>query len=307
MSQGIAPFDLLTKLTSVLNADELIARWVGLTEQQIADSVGSGRPKAYIIEETRKDHNGTPIHYCRATSVSPGLVGTKNNTKRYEYGDIAFSKDEVEDIERRTPDLRYQLEGPRGIPLTPAEASGTAFNQIPCYKLAKRWGCSDEDVLFIIKTGDFDFPCSDDDSESIDFVYDAIVFEDALIEWESSHKALLDYLKSHFLRHENHAREIQNLKDENIDKRNQTQAANNAHQENSINDWKRDFAIAIKLAFQLAQYTTPLDKSTFIKIWVCALQTNKIEGARQEARELFWQATREVMPTQKARHRSPHS
>lgn len=304
MSQGIAPLDGLTQLTSVLNADELIARWVGLTEQQIADSIGNGRPKAYIIEETRRDHNDTPIHYGRVISASPTLVWTTHKTKRYEYGGIVFSKDEVEKIEEQCKDITYQLDGPRSIPLTPAEANGTAFNQIPCYRLATRWGCSMEDVLFIIKTGGFDFPCSDEDSESIDFVYDAIVFEDDLIEWESSHKAMLDYLKSHFVRHANHAREINKLKEESIEKRNKTQAANNTHQENSINDWKRDFAIAIKLAFQLAQQTTPLTKSFFIESWNSALQANNIKKKkRQEARELFWKTVRQVMPTQKARRR----
>lgn len=295
MSQGIAPFDRLTKLTKIINADDLIARWIGLTEQQIADSIANGRPKAYEITEKRSASDGSTIYYCEIVSITPLIVLKNNTNKAYSYGNIIFSKDEVEDIERQCPDLTYQLDGPRGIPLTADEADGTALNQIPCYRLAKRWGCSDEDVLFIIKTGGFDFPCSDEDSESVDFVYDSIVFENELIEWEKSHKSVLDYLKSHFQRHLCHINTTQELKDTTTNKSRSTCAANDAHKENSLSNWKRDLAIAVKLTFRLAKSHTTTDDINFQEVWDDGLRSNNIEDTRQEAFNIFRKALREEM------------
>jgi hypothetical protein len=161
--------------------------------------VEASRPIPYIVNTTRTNADGKRIYFCTVTEYRKMLTIFKDMTKKFTYGDIVFSTNEVKRIEQLSPELTWPMDGPREVQLTHEEKYGTDFELVNCYDLPKRWECDLLDVLIIFSLDGSNIPYIDsgclhsplivEDLYSMD-----VVLSDLLI-WEAANSTILECFK----------------------------------------------------------------------------------------------------------------
>jgi len=307
------------QLLGVITAEDLLAKWVGVTEDQFADMIESGRPIPYKISVTRTNLDGIDIYFCKATRYMKALATYKNGTKKYVYSGIVFSKIEVDAMEQATPELTWQMKGPREVQLTQEERDGTAFQTVDCSTLPKRWECDILDVLIIFSLGSCDLRYGNTGTLhaplTVEDIYSMDVILSDLLKWEAEHRTILECLKSkakgastlHGDPKKITAR-IAQLQSDNETLRNtiaqikeskkcspatdssKTANANSAIQGKAAKAWEVDLTIAVALTAELAEIGKPNSTTEHEGMWEKRHNAPEGSNPRRDAFRAFRRA-----------------
>lgn len=159
-----------TLLPNVIDAVDLLLRWTGISQNELAAMVHDGVIPAFWQVKRLKNGDGEAISYCVAGKIPEGPV-------HRDWGSIVFRLEDVEQLESNHPEFKWIPE--------------KLDKWIGCDTLAKRWGWSPFDVLNLLASGELRH--SDNDREwwldtDVKYLDSIFVHGTDLLSWETKNE-----------------------------------------------------------------------------------------------------------------------
>lgn len=285
-------------LDRIIPAEELLRRWPGLVEEELADILNfaeEGEPvlRAYWHDKTLIKPDNSRIHVCTDCSPEPSTQ-TDGDTTYFDWGGnevslgIVFDLSTVEQKENLHPEFLY-LVARNGEQLEDS-AEPSAGHWINCDTLADSWGCSPSDVVEAINKkglnldahypGDF-FQYDTLDRFSVHSV-DLAKFEHKHAEYLESLKpptttptcpkpplatAEVEQLSGEIKRLKTELAEVRTENERLSEKPPKTQAANEGRDHRTAERWKGYLSVGVKVTAEIMQNDVhPYTKRELIKM-----------------------------------------
>lgn len=161
-------------LTNAITAEELLKRWPGIAEFELAELMDKNILQGYSIIVPLRGRDGKPHYRC-----SRGGSFTRAGDEYLWHG-TCFDIEAVEAIETERSHYKYErlADGETQTPTTP--------EWIPCDTLANRWGWSPFDVVKLLNSGAIPFHNYWNHAPYVEGLQEFSVHQVDLLRWESA-------------------------------------------------------------------------------------------------------------------------
>lgn len=136
------------RIAEVIDAVDLLRRWPGVTEGELAKMVREKSFPAFLQQKRLVSPDGQQVSFC--TSGATPWEQRQGDETWYDWGNIVFGMEDVERLEKRHPELTWPVAGAESQAESDPRAEQEGLDWVRCDTLAKRWGWSPFDVLGIL-------------------------------------------------------------------------------------------------------------------------------------------------------------
>ena len=173
-----------TLLPNVIDVVDLLLRWTGISQSELAAMVHDGVIPAFWQVKRIKNDDGETISCCVAGKIHECPIND-------DWSNIVFRLEDVEQLESYHPEFKWTPENFDKPQNSDTIDNNTEDEWISCYVLSKRWGWSTFDVVDFIKSGELRCSFEGDsfyggpDLNNLNDIYVHIV---DLLSWEEKNK-----------------------------------------------------------------------------------------------------------------------
>jgi hypothetical protein len=264
------------RLSNVIDAIDLLRRWTGISEDELAAMIKGRIIPAYRQVKRLKSADGEVISFCNA-GAKP-WVEQYNNSISYDWSTIVFSLEDVLQLENQHPEFMWIPENSDEPDDSSSNSDDAKDEWVRCDTLSSRWGVSPFDVLEILRSGELRYNMffGGGICESIHELGDTYVHNVDLLRWETANQDRInnapvlekdgELLRQEIrsltqkiaeleagkaaLQLELEARPIISPKPPEPPKPPRTAAASKAATEMRVEEWKRHASCMVKVAFE---------------------------------------------------------
>jgi hypothetical protein len=297
------------RLSNVIDAIDLLRRWTGISEDELAAMIKGRIIPAYRQVKRLKSADGEVISFCNA-GAKP-WVEQYNNSISYDWSTIVFSLEDVLQLENQHPEFMWIPENSDEPDDSSSNSDDAKDEWVRCDTLSSRWGVSPFDVLEILRSGELRYNMffGGGICESIHELGDTYVHNVDLLRWETANQDRINNAPvlakdGERLREENKAlaKKVAELETRNAvtleahpitppkppeqPKPPRTAAASKAATEKKVEEWKRHATLMVKVALDCAKDGSKPRKRPQIK----AIAKRHGGEFSKAALEVFWAA-----------------
>jgi hypothetical protein len=175
------------RLPNVIDPVELLRRWPGVSEDELAAMAKKNTIPAYHQQKRLESPDGQQYSFC--TPGAKPWVHREDETVYYDWGNIVFDPADVSRLEKQQPELKWLVPGIESPSKSDQQAKQDDSEWVQCDTLARRWGWSPFDVLGILGPNKgqlrYHHPHSTYPPSSPEGLSDAYVHTVDLVRWEA--------------------------------------------------------------------------------------------------------------------------
>ena len=148
------PVDYL-RLSDSIDAIDLLRRWPGVTEEELATMTKDETLPAYWEAKRLKNPEGAIVSFC--TGGAKPAEHWQGNETLYDWDKLIFRLFDVEEMERENEHYKWIPQGAEGQEISPPDNDEPEDEWISCNALAERWGWSPFDVQALLYANELRF------------------------------------------------------------------------------------------------------------------------------------------------------
>lgn len=170
------------RLAHVLDAMDLLHRWPGVSEGELAAMIKEKTLPAYWQKKRLKAPNGQVLSFC--TPGAKPWMQMQGDTASYDWDDIVFDTVDVERLEEQHTELTWPVPEIDSTSKSDQQAEQNESEWVQCDTLAKRWGWSPFDVVTLLNSGLIPFKNFWNHEPYVDCLNEFSIHQVDLLRWE---------------------------------------------------------------------------------------------------------------------------